>query len=512
MEAGMAFGAVTWLLDKVLGKLSEDLVAEYVASLDLSLNYETIERGLLHTQALLQAAQQRNISNNDGLQKLLQKLSEKADEADDALDELHYFRIQDKLNGTREAAPDLDDGIRSQAVRAVRRKVGNWLSSFTFHNADQLPQFDRMAMSQKIKQLIVDIHSQCEPIKDLLQISLPISNPQKVTRPITSARNRNNEFYGRDKIFQKIIGDMTGGTYCNKTLSVLPIVGPGGVGKTTLTQHLFNDERIKDSFPVRIWLCVSTTFDVVSLTQEIYSCILGANQANCTISNLSLLHQNIEKHLKSKRFLIVFDDIWECKNKTDWDNLVAPFKNGETKGNMVLVTTRFPKIANMVKNEEISPINLQGLEPQGFWEFFQVCAFGEVNDGQDKHGLIDIAKAISDKLKCSPLAAKTVGPLLRKNHSQEHWIGILNKKEWENLKDCDDNIMPALKISYDYLPFRQKKCFSYCALFPEDHKFYISELTRFWDAIGILDTSGQTKSAEDLVDGLVDNGFSHKTR
>jgi hypothetical protein len=67
--------------------------------------------------------------------------------------------------------------------------------------------------------------------------------------------------------------------------------------------------------------------------------------------------------------------------------------------------------------------------------------------------------------------------------------------------------MPALKISYDYLPFRLKKYFSYCALFPEDHRFYISELTRFWDAVGILHTSGQAESAEDLVDGLVDNGF-----
>jgi hypothetical protein len=94
------------------------------------------------------------------------------------------------------------------------------------------------------------------------------------------------------------------------------------------------------------------------------------------------------------------------------------------------------------------------------------------------------------------------------NHSREHWIGILNNKEWKNLAGRGDNIMPALKISYDYLPFRLKKCFSYCALFPEDHRFYIPELTRFWDAVGILHTSGQTvERAEVLVDGLVDNGF-----
>jgi hypothetical protein len=191
MAAEMAFGAVSWLLGQVLSKLSEDLVVGWYSAYrhDLGLNYETIKRGLLHTQALLHEAQQREATNNPGLQGLLEDLGKKADEADDALDELHYFIIQDQLDGTRDAAPDMDDGIRSQAVRAVRRKVGNWLSSFTFRNADQLPQFDRVAMSQKIKQLIEEIHSLCDPINNLLQISLP-NNPQQVIRPITSARSK----------------------------------------------------------------------------------------------------------------------------------------------------------------------------------------------------------------------------------------------------------------------------------------------------------------------------------
>jgi hypothetical protein len=262
-----ALGAASWLLRQVLNKLSNDLVAGYVASRDLGLNYETIRKGLLHTQALLHEAQQRDMSNNHGLQELLQMLREKGDEADDALDELHYFIIQGKLDGTQEAAPDLDDGIRSQALHArhtVRHNVGNWLSCFTCcrsqdvvvattdntdkskpHNddidghADKLPQVDRVAMSKKIKQLIEDIHSLCEPINNLLQISLP-SNPRQMRRPITSATSKTNEFYGREVIFKKTIGDLTGGT-CYKTLSVLPIVGPGGVGKTTFTQRQATD-------------------------------------------------------------------------------------------------------------------------------------------------------------------------------------------------------------------------------------------------------------------------------
>ncbi|CAN6272181.1 unnamed protein product, partial [Urochloa humidicola] len=74
--------------------------------------------------------------------------------------------------------------------------------------------------------------------------------------------------------------------------------------------------------------------------------------------------------------------------------------------------------------------------------------------------------------------------------------------------------MPALKISYDYLPFHLKKCFSYCALFPEDHRFDALEITRLWTATGITYSTGENNKVNDTrsryLDELVDNGFLMK--
>ena len=46
----------------------------------------------------------------------------------------------------------------------------------------------------------------------------------------------------------------------------------------------------------------------------------------------------------------------------------------------------------------------------------------------------------------------------------------MESKEWE-LHSGDDDIMPALKLSYNYLSFDLQQCFSYCALFLEDYEF-----------------------------------------
>ncbi|KAI4983371.1 hypothetical protein ZWY2020_023863 [Hordeum vulgare] len=112
----VAIGAANWLVGKVLDKLSNDLVAAYVASSELGLNSEQIKTKLKFLQGLLHAAQERDVSNNPGLQSLLEDLSKKADEAEDALDELHYFMIQDRLDGTHEAAPEMGDGFHGHAL------------------------------------------------------------------------------------------------------------------------------------------------------------------------------------------------------------------------------------------------------------------------------------------------------------------------------------------------------------------------------------------------------------
>ncbi|KAK3119806.1 hypothetical protein QOZ80_9AG0675540 [Eleusine coracana subsp. coracana] len=215
----------------------------------------------------------------------------------------------------------------------------------------------------------------------------------------------------------------------------------------------------------------------------------------------------MERRLQSKRFLLVLDDIWTCE-EDEWEKLVAPFKKGGTKGNTVIVTTRVLQVAEMVTTKDCQ-IKLERLEDKDCLDFFQACVFDD-QQPLDKHiKLYEVGWNIVKKLKGFPLAVKTVGRLLKNDLTISHWTRVLESKEWEN-QTSDNDIMPALRLSYNYLPFHLQYCFSHCALFPEDYEFETEELIHFWTH-GFFQEDGDTYSAiHDLLHDLAINVLAYE--
>ncbi|KAJ6302910.1 hypothetical protein OIU77_016907 [Salix suchowensis] len=81
---------------------------------------------------------------------------------------------------------------------------------------------------------------------------------------------------GRDNDKEEILKFLFSDQRCDEYgIGVIPIVGMGGVGKTTLAQLVYNDEKVDTFFDLKVWCCVSEDFDVVRVTRTILEAVSG---------------------------------------------------------------------------------------------------------------------------------------------------------------------------------------------------------------------------------------------
>ena len=93
---------------------------------------------------------------------------------------------------------------------------------------------------------------------------------------------------------------------------------------------------------------------------------------------------------------------------------------------------------------------------------------------------------------------RTLACLLYSKFDESEWKFVKDNEIW-NLEQTEGGILPALKLSYDQLPFQLKRCFAYCSLFPKDYNFITLHLIQFWMAHGALQ-SHENKELEDIGD------------
>ena len=95
-----------------------------------------------------------------------------------------------------------------------------------------------------------------------------------------------------------------------RDVSCVAIVGIGGLEKTTLVQLVYNDPRIKENFPWRMWTCVADQdikhLDVKATLCKILHSATGNNHEHLSMDHLQW---QLQEQFAGKKHLLVLDDI-----------------------------------------------------------------------------------------------------------------------------------------------------------------------------------------------------------
>ncbi|XP_050281575.1 putative disease resistance protein RGA4 [Quercus robur] len=276
----MAEGALFVLAGKVLEVLGSLTLQEIKFACGVKHELENLKSTVSTIQAVLLDAEKQGSYNNE-VKKWLNKLKDVFLDADDLLYDFSNEALQRKVMTGNKMTKEVRIFFSSSNQLAFSLKMGHRIKIIR----------KRLNAITKYKGHFHFIQSSIEP----------------------QVMNRDGETYsfvleedvvGREDDKKEII-ELLLDANTVENVSIIPIVGIEGLGKTTLAQLIYNDENVKNNFELKLWICISHDFDVEHIVKQILES-LGNRRDEERFENLKY---DLRETINGKKYFIVLDDL-----------------------------------------------------------------------------------------------------------------------------------------------------------------------------------------------------------
>ncbi|KAK4566161.1 hypothetical protein RGQ29_002397 [Quercus rubra] len=414
---------------------------------------------LFKIKFLLDDAQKRQ-SSDKSMRNWLMELRDVVYDADNVLDEFSYERFLQE--------------VQTQNLTVDR------VCRISFCNPDKVKTIKHLL--DKIDKIVHDavgFGHRMELVNSIPKISLDMK-----IDPFLD----DSEVVGREYDVTKIVNVLISSSN-QQVISVLPIVGMAGLGKTTLAKLVYNNELIKKHFDILAWVNVGKHFDVEGILREILKFLEGY------LSDLEYddILQKCAEKLREIKYFLILDDVQD-EDLEKWDTL---------KANNIVVTTRSDNVAEIMETHPKH--QLEKLSKDDCWSIIKKRIFinGRIPLTLD---LEAIGREIAKRCGGIPLVARVLGGIMCFKFDKSKWLEIQNNKIWDLLDEDRSDIFPVLKLCFDHLPTPSlKRCFSYCAIFPKDYDMKKDEVIQYWMAEGFFELAKEANMVMEDIGNMYFN-------
>ncbi|GJN06203.1 hypothetical protein PR202_ga23907 [Eleusine coracana subsp. coracana] len=284
--------------------------------------------------------------------------------------------------------------LRQQLCRAAYA-----LETFRWRATD--PRRSRRRSHTMVSESTRPVESLEATLSDMREFVMLLNScPRVIKQPYSAYLFTENCMFGRQMEKEEIIGFLSKPL---QDLDILPIIGPLGVGKWTLVEHVCLDERVRERF-TKIHRLRSDGLDYLHSHNE---------------------HRHRSLFDFTERSLIMIDMVdGDAAAEESWRTFhSAVLHRRAHRGSKIIIISRTEAHSSL---GTVRPLRLHPLHREELWYFFKNLVFGAANP--DEHpDLVRIAMAMCSGISdIAPFAdANIIATSLRANLSARSWHHVL---------------------------------------------------------------------------------------